>query len=66
MSYAAFFAGSALARFLQTKCKLFEPTSLRFKITFCVFTKTTETLELYRVETGSLFSRDWLGLKMCR
>src|SRR5215468_3233934 len=32
----------ALARFLQTKCKIFELTTQRFKI--------TETLELYRVK----------------
>src|SRR5215472_15371949 len=40
----------ALARFLQTKCKVFELTTQRFKITSGVFTKTTETLELYRVK----------------
>jgi membrane protein YdbS with pleckstrin-like domain len=40
----------ALARYLQTKCKVFELTTQRFKITSGVFTKTTETLELYRVK----------------
>jgi len=40
----------ALARFLQTKCKVFELTTQRFKITSGVFTKKIETLELYRVK----------------
>jgi membrane protein YdbS with pleckstrin-like domain len=40
----------ALARFLQTKCKIFELTTQRLKITSGVFTKVTETLELYRVK----------------
>ena len=40
----------ALARYFQTKCKVFELTTQRFKITSGVFTKTTETLELYRVK----------------
>jgi membrane protein YdbS with pleckstrin-like domain len=40
----------ALARYLQTKCKIFELTTQRLKITSGVFTKVTETLELYRVK----------------
>ena len=40
----------ALARCLQTKCKIFELTTQRFKITSGVFSKVTETLELYRVK----------------
>ena len=40
----------ALARYFQTKCKVFELTTQRFKITSGVFTKKTETLELYRVK----------------
>jgi Predicted membrane protein len=40
----------ALARYLQTKCKIFELTTQRFKITSGVFSKVTETLELYRVK----------------
>ena len=40
----------ALARFLQTKCKVFELTTQRFKVTSGVFSKVTETLELYRVK----------------
>ncbi|HEY4272855.1 MAG TPA: PH domain-containing protein [Candidatus Udaeobacter sp.] len=40
----------ALARYLQTKCKVFELTTQRFKITSGVFSKVTETLELYRVK----------------
>jgi uncharacterized membrane protein YdbT with pleckstrin-like domain len=40
----------ALARYLQTKCKIFELTTQRLKITSGVFTKHTDTLELYRVK----------------
>ena len=42
--------GFAVARYLQTKCRVFELTTQRFKITHGVFTKTTDTLELYRVK----------------
>ncbi len=40
----------ALARYLQTKCKIYELTSERLKITQGVFSKVTDTLELYRVK----------------
>src|SRR4029077_11052915 len=40
----------ALARYLQTRCKIFELTTQRFKITSGVFSRVTETLELYRVK----------------
>ena len=40
----------ALVYYFRTKCKVFELTTQRFKITPVVFTKTTETLELYRVK----------------
>jgi uncharacterized membrane protein YdbT with pleckstrin-like domain len=40
----------ALARYLQTKCRVFELTSERLKITEGVFSKVTDTLELYRVK----------------
>ena len=40
----------ALARYFQTKCKVFELTTQRFKITCGVFSKVTDTLELYRVK----------------
>jgi uncharacterized membrane protein YdbT with pleckstrin-like domain len=40
----------ALARFLQTKNKVYELTSERLKIIEGVFTKITNTLELYRVK----------------
>src|ERR1700716_633728 len=40
----------ALARYLQTKCKIYELTTERLKITEGVFSKVTETLELYRVK----------------
>ena len=56
----------ALARFLQTKCKVFELTTQRFKTTSGVFTKTTETLELYRVkdiETRQPFLSRLVGIE---
>ena len=49
--------------FLQTKCKVFELTTQRFKITCDVFTKTTETLELYRVETRQPFFSRLVGIE---
>ena len=39
-----------LARFLQTKNKVYELTTERLKTTEGVFSKVTETLELYRVK----------------
>jgi len=56
----------ALARFLQTKCKIFELTTQRFKITSGIFTKVTETLELYRVkdiETRQPFFSRLVGIE---
>ena len=50
-----------LVYYLQTRCKVFELTTQRLKITSGVFTKVTETLELYRVKDietrQSFFSR---------
>src|SRR6266513_3995457 len=40
----------ALTRYLQTKNNVFELTTERLKITEGVFSKVTETLELYRVK----------------
>src|SRR5213594_171374 len=40
----------ALARYLQTKNKVYELTSERLKTTEGVFSKVTDTLELYRVK----------------
>jgi uncharacterized membrane protein YdbT with pleckstrin-like domain len=40
----------AVARYLQTKCKIYELTTERLKITQGVFNKVTSTLELYRVK----------------
>ena len=40
----------ALVYYLQTRCKVFELTTQRLKITSGIFTKVTETLELYRVK----------------
>src|SRR4051812_5913879 len=40
----------ALARYLQTKNRVYELTTERLKITQGVFSKVTDTLELYRVK----------------
>lgn len=40
----------ALARYLKTKYKIYELTNERLKTTEGVFSKVTETLELYRVK----------------
>ena len=40
----------ALARYLQTKNKIYELTTERLKITEGIFSKVTDTLELYRVK----------------
>ena len=40
----------ALVRYLQTKNKIYELTTERLKITEGVFSKVTDTLELYRVK----------------
>jgi len=48
----------ALSRYLQTKNKIYELTTERLKITEGIFSKVTDTLELYRVkdlETGQPF-----------
>src|SRR5437762_11607772 len=39
----------ARKRYLQTKCKIYELTSERLKMREGVFSKATDTLELYRV-----------------
>lgn len=56
----------ALARYLQTKNKIYELTSERLKISEGVFSKVTDTLELYRVkdmETRQPFSYRMVGLE---
>jgi membrane protein YdbS with pleckstrin-like domain len=56
----------ALVYYLRTKCKVFELTTQRFKITSGVFTKVTETLELYRVkdiETRQPFFSRLVGIE---
>jgi uncharacterized membrane protein YdbT with pleckstrin-like domain len=40
----------AIARYLQTKNKVYELTTERLKITEGVFSKTTDSIELYRVK----------------
>jgi len=55
-----------IARYLQTKCKIFELTTQRFKTTSGVFSKVTETLELYRVkdiETRQPFLSRMVGIE---
>jgi uncharacterized membrane protein YdbT with pleckstrin-like domain len=56
----------ALARYLQTKCKIYELTTERLKVTEGVFSKVTDTLELYRVkdlETRQPFLHRLLGIE---
>ena len=56
----------ALIYYFQTKCKVFELTTQRLKITSGVFTKVTETLELYRVkdiETRQPFFSRLVGIE---
>ena len=56
----------ALTRFLQTKCNVYELTNERIKTTAGVFSKVTETLELYRVkdiEVRQPFIYRMLGLE---
>jgi|ERR1051325_1584103 membrane protein YdbS with pleckstrin-like domain len=56
----------ALICYLRTKCKVFELTTQRLKITSGVFSKFTETLELYRVkdiETRQPFFSRLVGIE---
>ena len=56
----------ALAYYLQTRCKVFELTTERLKITSGVLTKVTETMELYRVkdiETRQPFFSQLVGIE---
>ncbi len=53
-------------RYLRTKTKIYELTNERLKITEGVFSKVTDTLELYRVkdlETRQPFSSRLCGLE---
>lgn len=56
----------AIARYLQTKNKVYELTSERLKTTEGVFSKTTDSLELYRVKDIEVAQPFWyrmLGLE---
>ena len=56
----------ALTRYFQTKCKIFELMTQRLKITSGVFSKVTDTLELYRVkdiETRQPFLSRLVGIE---
>jgi len=56
----------AVARYLQTKNKVYELTSERLKITQGVFSKATSTVELYRVKDIEVRQPFWyrmLGLE---
>ena len=56
----------AIARYLQTKNKVYELTSERLKITQGVFSKATSTVELYRVKDIEVRQPFWyrmLGLE---
>jgi uncharacterized membrane protein YdbT with pleckstrin-like domain len=49
----------ALSRYLQTKNHVFELSNERLKITEGVFSKVTETLELYRVKDIEVLQPFW-------
>jgi membrane protein YdbS with pleckstrin-like domain len=56
----------AARRYLQTKCKIYELTTERLKTTEGVFSKVTDTLELYRVkdiETQQPFAYRMCGVE---
>src|SRR5438105_5252456 len=53
----------ALARYLQTKNKVYELTTERLKTTEGVFSKITDTLELYRVKDLEMRQPFWS--RMC-
>jgi len=56
----------ALVRHVQTRCKIYELTTERIKTTEGVFSKVTDTLELYRVkdlETRQPFLYRFVGLE---
>src|SRR5947207_10287479 len=56
----------ALVRHVQTRCKIYELTTERIKTTEGVFSKVTDTLELYRVkdlETRQPFLYRLVGLE---
>lgn len=58
--------GVALMHYLRTRTKVYELTNERLKITEGVFSKVTDTLELYRVkdlETRQPFSSRLCGLE---
>ncbi len=52
----------ALARYLQTKNKIYELTSERLKTTEGVFSKTTDSLELYRVKDLEVLQPFWFRM----
>jgi membrane protein YdbS with pleckstrin-like domain len=59
-------AALALARYLRTKTKVYELTNERLKMTEGLFSRVTDTLELYRVkdlETRQPFSSRLCGLE---
>ncbi len=59
----------ALSRYLQTKNKIYELTTERLKITEGIFSKVTDTLELYRVkdlETRQPFLYRMFGVENVR
>src|SRR5207237_4624926 len=51
-------------RYLQTKCKIYELTSERLKTTEGVFSKVTDTLELYRVK--DIETQQPFAYRLCR
>src|SRR5438094_46361 len=53
----------ALVRHVQTRCKIYELTTERIKTTEGVFSKVTDTLELYRVKDLEMRQPFWS--RMC-
>lgn len=52
----------ALAKWLQTRCRIYEITTERIKITRGVFSRQTEQVELYRLRDYTLVEPFWLRI----
>lgn len=52
----------ALAKWIQTRCRVYEITTERIKITRGVFSRQTEQLELYRLRDYTLVEPFWLRM----
>lgn len=52
----------ALAKWIQTRCRVYEITTERIKITRGVFSRQTEQVELYRLRDYTLVEPFWLRM----